>query len=404
MRSQRGVRLGAMAVLVLFLGCGLPPMRASGAEPKAVTFKKIVVDPEWRAEAVATGDVNKDGLTDVLIGDGWFENPGWNADSNVPWRYHEIRKSVGLLTLNNGWHDCSACFAYDVNGDGWVDQVTFGEYHKGWIAWYENPRNKPGHWKERKVAETYATQCPAFTDLLGDGRPVVVAAFKKPSNICWIGIPKDLEQPAWDVHAFGPGGFLHGMGVGDVNGDGRTDVLVEAGWYEAPEDRAKEWTFHAVDVVDAPKKPKGFGGGYAHMHVFDVNGDGKNDVVVTSGHGKGAGWFEQLDDSTTFRQHEITVNLDNAHSLAVADINGNGLPDLVTGRRYYGNDWEKKDAPLYWIELRRPEKGKVEWAQHNIDDKAGVGSKIEVSDVNGDGLFDVIVSFRRGTYIFLQTK
>ena len=404
MKAKVWLRRQAVVSCVVYVGMACSSVPLSGAEPRPVTFKKIVVDAGWRAEAVATGDVNRDGKTDVLIGDGWYENPGWQADPNVPWKFHEIRKSVGLVPGGGGpgWHDCSALFAYDVNGDGWVDQITFGEYHKGWIAWYENPQNKPGHWKERKVADSPATQCPAFADVLGSGKPAVVAPLKKPASLCWISIPKDLEQPAWDIHACAKAGFLHGMGIGDLNGDGRLDVLAEAGWYEAPQDRTSEWTFHAVDVVDARKKPKGFGKGFVHMHTFDVDGDGDNDVLATSGHKTGAWWFEQVDKGKTFCQHEITKDVDNAHCLVMADMNGDGLQDLVTGRRYYGKDCDKQDAPLYWLELRRGEKGKPEWVIHKIDDRAGVGSKFEVSDVNGDGRPDVIVSWHRGTYIFLQ--
>jgi len=359
-----------------------------------VRFEKIIVDKTFRSEGVAAGDVNHDGKLDILAGDVWYAAPDW--------KMCEVR-TVGQYDGTKGYSNCFVNFAQDVNGDGWVDSIVIGLPDTE-CFWYENPKNKPGPWKERIVAKSACNETPLFADLLGNGNPVPLFAVRPEGLMAWFGVPKDLEG-LWDMHVIaGPNApgtkkYSHGLGTGDVNGDGRDDVLVKEGWWQAPKDRTKEhWKFH----------PANLGEDCANMLVYDVDNDGDSDVITSSAHRYGIWWFEQLapGDGSSFEQHVISEKYSQAHAIILADINRDGIKDLVTGKRHFahqGRDPGGKDpAMLYWFELRRPKKGKVEFIMHEIDDDSGVGTQFEVIDLNADGKLDIVTSNKKGVHIFLQ--
>jgi len=374
------------------------PLFVVSAAAGDVVFEKTVVDRTFRAEGVAVGDVNRDGRLDILSGDVWYAAAGGRK-----WEMREVRK-VGTYDGSKGYSNCFTNFAQDVNGDGWIDSIVVG-LPDGPCLWYENPKNKPGHWKERTVARSACNETPIFFDLLGNGRPVPIFAVRPQGIMAWFGIPKDLEG-LWDMHAVAPGPdapgtkkYSHGLGAGDVNRDGRDDILVKEGWWEAPGDRKKSnWKFH----------PANLGPDCANILVYDVDNDGDNDVITSSAHRYGIWWFEQLPpaDGSRFEQHVISEKYSQAHAIILADMNGDGLKDLVTGKRHFahqGNDPGGKDpAMLYWFELRRPKTGKPEFVMHVIDDDSGVGTQFEVVDMNKDGKPDIVTSNKKGVHVFMQ--
>jgi hypothetical protein len=373
-------------LVALSLLCSVSP-----AAPK-VSFERIVVDRTFRAEGVATGDVNHDGKLDILSGDVWYAAPNWEM--------HEVRK-VGKYDGTKGYSNCFANFAQDVNGDGWVDSIVIGLPNDP-CWWYENPKNKAGHWKERMVVNSACNETPIFVDLSGKGKPVLVFAVRPKGQMAWFSVPKDLDG-LWDMNiiAAGPDApgtkkYSHGLGAGDVNGDGRNDVLIKEGWWQAPRRRNRSnWKFH----------PANLGEDCANVLVYDIDNDGDGDVITSSAHRYGIWWFEQLDGSQ-FKQHVISEKYSQPHAIILADMNRDGIMDLVTGKRHFahqGKDPGGRDsAMLYWFELRRGEKGKVEFVLHEIDDDSGVGTQFEVVDMNGDDRLDIVTSNKKGVRVFLQ--
>jgi hypothetical protein len=382
-----------------------------GEEGQGISWKKTVIEGRFRSEGVAVADVNKDGKNDVLVGDFWYEAPAWTR--------HEIRKPGELGDGLHGYSECMTCWADDVNGDGWADQIVIG-FPGSPAFWYENPKGKPGHWPAHQVWPSACNETPLYTDLFGDGRRVLVMGWQpkgkdNEGQMAWFTPGSDPTQ-AWEMQPISepstpvnpiPGTFRfsHGLGVGDINGDGKNDVICTGGWWEQPatgKSGGKAWTFH----------PAKLGTAVADMIAYDVNHDGKPDVVASSAHQYGIWWFEQgevKDGSPEFTQHDLFPDLvSETHALIAVDINGDDLKDLVTGKRFWSHGKNEpgsdKPAKLYWFEARRAADGKIGFAPHEIDDQSGIGTQFVALDFNGDGLLDIVSSNKKGVFLFEQSR
>jgi hypothetical protein len=380
---------------------------AGASEPgEAIGWKKTTIEGKFRSEGVATADVNRDGKLDVLIGDSWYEAPSWTK--------HDIRKPGDYGDGLRSYSECMLCWADDLNKDGWPDQIVIG-FPGTAAAWYENPKGEEGHWTRHEIASSACNESPQYADLFGDGRRVLVMGWQPKGKedegvMAWFAPGADPRSP-WEMHPISEGKgagsqqFSHGLGAADLNGDGRKDVICTGGWWEQPEGAArsdKPWTFH----------PAALGEPAADMLAYDVNGDGKADVLSSSAHRFGIWWFEQgpaKDGSPTFTRHDLFPDLvSETHALIAADIDGDGLKDLITGKRFWSHGRAEagsdKPALLYWFKATKAADGMTGFKPITIDDQSGIGTQFEVLDFNGDGLLDIVVANKKGVFLFEQSR
>ncbi len=365
---------------------------------------------QFFSEGAAFGDFNHDGVMDVVSGPYWYEGPDFQ-------KRHEIYPA-GKFDGAHGYSDNFLAFAHDFNGDGWTDVLVIG-FPGIDASWYENPGTRDQPWRRHVAFLPVDNESPTFADIFGTKQPVLLCMANGRLGYASYD-PKDPTRP-WTFHAISPAvgwqRFTHGLGFGDVNGDGRTDILEKNGWWEQPASLKgdPEWVRHPFNF--------GPGKGGAQMHVADVNGDGLPDVITSiDAHGYGLSWFEQTraaDGTISFVEHPITsakadekladVQFAQPHAVAIADFDGDGLPDILTGKRWWahgptGDQDPNGPAVLYAFLLRRGPGGAVSFEPHRIDDASGIGTQVMAADANGDGVPDIVVGNKRGTFVFLSEK
>ena len=387
------------------------PAAAVAADGAVASYRKITLSDRFFSEGAAFGDFNHDGHMDVASGPYWYAGPDFKKRT-------EFYPAAPFDPLK--YSDNFLAFTHDFNGDGWTDILVLG-FPGIDASWYANPGPDGGAWRRHVAMLPVDNESPTFGPLLGNDKPPVILCMSRGRIGYATWNAKDPVQP-WLFHPISPQGawqrFTHGLGFGDVNGDGRNDILEKDGWWEQPASLAGDpaWKQH--------KFPFAAGGrGGAQMYVYDVNGDGRPDVITAlDAHGYGLSWFEQLkgaDGEISFRQHAITspradekiagVQFSQPHAMALADFDGDGLLDIVTGKRWWAHgpkgDVDPNGAPvLYAFVLRRAADGAASFEPHLIDDTTGVGTQVMAADINGDGKPDIVVGNKRGTAVLLSEK
>jgi hypothetical protein len=401
----------AIAVVVL----ASATLVAADPAGKTITWKKTVLDTKFRSEGVAIADVNKDGKIDVLNGEYWYEAPEWKPHEMQPYMDHKD----GLRNYSRSF----ACWSDDFNADGWADLIVI-DFPGAPCYWMENPKGKDGHWQKHTIWHSACNETPIYVDLFGKGQRVLVMAWQpkgKETEGQMAYFTPDPKNPTglWIMHPIseassagkempGTRKFSHGLGVGDINGDGRLDVLTSGAttngmgaWWEQPADSKTPWKMHPLQAPDA----------CADMFAYDMDGDGKNDVLSTSAHRFGIWWHKQRssDKEPSFQKMELFPKLvSETHAAHLKDIDGDGRPDLITGKRWWshGRAEPGSDGPaiIYWLRNTKGADGLTQFTPMTIDEDSGIGTQFEVADVNGDGLLDVISSNKKGVRVIVQER
>lgn len=394
-----------IADLVAYLAAQRP------VPPTDVDWDVRQLDRTFRAEGVAVADVNRDGKLDVLTGEVWYAAPDWKR--------HEIATPGDYGDGAKGYSQCFACFADDVDQDGWPDLVSIG-FPGAACHWFKNPQGADRHWDRFEIWHSACNETPQYADLFGDGKRVLIMGWQSEGKqnegqLAWFAPGEDVTKP-WVMHPIsrpsepdqpvpGTHRFAHGLGTGDVDADGRTDVMCAAGWWEQPEPSRldRPWTFHRSPLGPA----------CADMHTLDIDLDGRPDVVTSSAHGFGIWWHQRQPETAQqmFARQDLFPDLvSQTHALQVADINGDKVPDLVTGKRWWahgpnGDPGSDQPAMLYWFEGRRSKQQKtLQFIPRPIHSDSGIGTQFVVSDLNQDGLLDIVTSNKKGVHIALQQR
>jgi hypothetical protein len=358
-----------------------------GGVPQATFFvHRLGTD---HAEGVTTLDMNGDGLPDILSGAYWYENPGPKGGE---WKRHQYREAG---TMNEFVSDCGE-WTVDVNHDGAPDVVTAGWMTNG-VWWYENPKKLGAEWKRHFIADSYDTEGGWMADINGDGVPDLILAHYNHSGILWI----DFSGPEPKVHHVGNRDQDgHGIGVADIDGDGKADILTPNGWFRQIDADKDQWAWHPDWKMDDAGFP---------IIGFDVNDDGKMDIIYGQGHSYGLYWLEQRDagGSRQWIRHAIDESFSQVHALKLVDIDGDGQLELLAGKRYRGhsgNDPGSYDPlVIYYYKINR-KTGEFTRYPISVNGTAGAGTQFVTEDMDGDGDVDIVTAGKTGVHFFENLK
>ena len=380
--SRRG-GFGRVTVGVVLLCLTFSTLRAQVSDE--IPFRKHTLDL-GRNETCAVADLNGDGRPDIMSGENWYEAPTW--------RKHRFRS----FPTRRNYIDVFSDLPLDVDRDGHVDIVSVS-YMSRKMAWFRNPGKANSEWKESVIDSGAPVEFAFLVDMDNDGvAGEVLPQFGGADNgTAWYEVVEKGNTTAWVKHEVHERSFGHGIGAGDIDGDGRNDILTPKGWLKAPADpRIGGWEYR-------PEYDTEKGAGYLFVH--DMNGDGVNDIVTTMAHDYGVFWLEQGSPGSEprWKKHVIDDAWSQAHAMTMADLTGDGQPELVTGKRLYAHNGHdpggREVLGLFWYEKNSETN---EWVRHIIHygGRVGGGMQIPVVDLDRDGDLDVVVAGKGGVFLF----
>ena len=390
-------------------------MSVAAQEIEWPIFETQQLSDIYFSEGANAGDLNADGMMDIVCGPYWYQGPEFAKKFAI----YEPRPQN-----RDQYADSFFSWVHDFDGDGHQDVLSVG--FPGTPAYvYQNPNSasvqaasegEASFWPRHQVLDWVSNESPQFVDLVGDSTPELVC-----TRDGFFGFAKvDSASPLspWRFHPISnqvaPKKFGHGLGVGDVNGDRLNDLIFSGGWFEQPQDGAESsrWNLHEVSFSNS------YGG--AEMHAYDVDGDGDNDVITShAAHDFGLGWYEQVQEKgkLVFKHHLIMgdrpeqnaygIVISELHSLNLADIDGDGLKDIVTGKTYWSHHrqspmWDA-DPVVYWFQLQRNQDG-ISWIPHRAGSQSGIGRQLNVRDVDQDNHPEIVVGGMKGAFVLRHRR
>lgn len=360
--------------------------RAGVAEPVLKFERSQISDRAFEAASVC--DINRDGKPDIVSGGYWYAGP-------------EFKQSYKMCDVSyvSEYHDDFSDFPMDVNGDGYDDIVTGGWFGQT-LAWRENPKGGTGLWTVHEVDKPGNIETIRYWDVDGDGVVEVVPNAADAVVVYRLVRDKDGKGTGkFEKFPLHKGGIGHGLGFGDVNGDGRGDFIGVGGWLEAPADGLKgKWTFH--DEFN-------FGMTSVPILVHDVDEDGLADLIFSAGHGYGLWWYKQGKDGDgkrTWAKNVIDEDRSQYHDMMLVDIDKDGKLELVTGKRYRAHNGHDPGANdpigVYYFNIDKGKFSRVTLDYGPAGKAAGVGLFFWVADVDGNGWLDLVAPGKSGLYLF----
>lgn len=355
-------------------------------------WKKAWVSDECY-ESCGVFDVNNDGALDIVSGAFWYQGPDFKK-----------KHFIGKVQAFGEYYDDFSTIPLDINGDGWLDFITGGWWGNS-LRWRENPGPKGGEWAEHVIAETGCIETTRAWDVDGDGQLEIVPNTPGSREVTCFKLRRDAQGKGvgqFDkitIHEFPEGQKQgHGLGCGNVAGNGRMDIVLGKGWLEAPRNPLTDkWTW---------RPDFDLGCGSVPMLVADVNGDGLSDIIVGQAHPFGLDWWEQkqVSGKRIWTKHPIDPFNAQYHDMQWADIDGDGCCELVTGKRHRahcGNEpGEFDDYGIYYFKWNGESFSKQVINYGPLGVAKGCGISFALADLRGIGRLDLIAPGKDGLVIF----